>query len=190
MTNPLRILFAIGLIAIFNLVATQRSLWQTGRVPQDPLEPVSGGPELLPLVRIWIDTDAACGATGRVVPDDCFAMLYGPVPVLFRSFESNTRHQGSDHASGDMAAIHCDEFKRHAVRIAQSSKDQKTIRGIVFPEDGLTRRQVVSDLGIGHPTPGKWVRAFSRGRQGARTGCRGVSRANERPCQETRILRV
>ena len=87
MANPLRILFAIGQVAIFNLVATQRSLWQTGRVPQDLLELVSGGPELLPLVRIWIDTDAACGATGRVVPDDCFAMLYGPVPVLFRPFE-------------------------------------------------------------------------------------------------------
>jgi len=61
----------------------------------------------------------------------------------------------------DVAAIHSDEFKRDAVRIAQSSKDQKTIRGIVFPEDGLTRRQVASDLGIGHSTLGKWVRAFS-----------------------------
>ena len=70
---------------------------------------------------------------------------FGPVPVSFRSFESNTRQQGSDHASDDMAAIHSDEFKRDAVRIAQSSKDQKTIRGIVFPEDGLTRRQVASD---------------------------------------------
>ena len=44
-----------------------------------------------------------------------------------------------------MAVIHSDEFKRDAVRIAQSSKDQKAIRGIVFPEDGLTRRQVASD---------------------------------------------
>ena len=51
----------------------------------------------------------------------------------------------------DIAAIHSDEFKRDAVRFAQSSKDQKTIRGIVFPEDGLTRRQVASDLGIRCP---------------------------------------
>ena len=68
-----------------------------------------------------------------------------------------------------MAAIHSDEFKRDPVRIALSSKDQKTIRGIVFPEDGLTRRQVASDLGIGHSTLGKWVRAFFRRIQGACT---------------------
>ncbi len=46
-----------------------------------------------------------------------------------------------------MAAIHSDEFKRDAVRIVQTS--------------GLTRRQVASDLGVGHSTLGKWVRAFS-----------------------------
>ena len=46
-----------------------------------------------------------------------------------------------------MAAIHSDEFKRDAVRIALSS--------------GLTRRQVASDLGIGLSTLGKWVRAVS-----------------------------
>ena len=45
-----------------------------------------------------------------------------------------------------MAAIYSDEFKRDAVRIAQTS--------------GLTRRQVASDLGIGHSTLGKWVRMF------------------------------
>ena len=39
------------------------------------------------------------------------------------------------------------EFKRDAVRIAQSS--------------GLKRRRVASDLGLGHSTLGKWVRAFS-----------------------------
>ena len=66
---------------------------------------------------------------------------------FFRSFESNTRHQGLDHASDDMAAIHSDEFKRDAVRIAQTS--------------GLTRRQVASDLGIGHSTLGKGGRVFS-----------------------------
>ena len=49
--------------------------------------------------------------------------------------------------STDMAAIHSDEFKRDAVRIALTS--------------GLTRRQVASDLGIGLSTLGKWVRAVS-----------------------------
>lgn len=26
--------------------------------------------------RIWVDTDAACGVSGRVDPDDCYALLY------------------------------------------------------------------------------------------------------------------
>jgi transposase-like protein len=46
-----------------------------------------------------------------------------------------------------MAAIHSDEFKRDAVRIALTS--------------GLTRRQGASDLGVGHSTLGKWIRVFS-----------------------------
>ena len=87
-----------------------------------------------------------------------------------------------------MAVIHSDEFKRDAVRIAQSSKDQKTIRGIVFPEDGLTRRQVASDLGIGHSTLGKWVRAFS---EEAKVPAQEAEllRENERLRKENRILR-
>lgn len=46
-----------------------------------------------------------------------------------------------------MAAIHSDNFKRDAVGIAKTGD--------------LTRRQFASDLGIGHSTPGKWVRMFS-----------------------------
>ena len=46
-----------------------------------------------------------------------------------------------------MAAIHSDEFKRDAVRIATTS--------------GLTRRQVASDLGIGFLTLSKWMKAVA-----------------------------
>lgn len=46
-----------------------------------------------------------------------------------------------------MAAIHSDEFKWDAVRIAQTS--------------GLTRRQVASDLGVGFSTLNKWVKTVS-----------------------------
>ncbi len=46
-----------------------------------------------------------------------------------------------------MAAKRREEFKRDAVRIAQTS--------------GLTRRQVASDHGIGHSTLGKWIQVFS-----------------------------
>lgn len=46
-----------------------------------------------------------------------------------------------------MAAIHSDECKRDAVRIALTN--------------GLTRRKVAPDLGFGFSTLGKWVRAVS-----------------------------
>ena len=73
-----------------------------------------------------------------------------------------------------MAAIHSDEFKRDAVRIALTS--------------GLTRRQVASDLGIGLSTLGKWVRAVSEEvkvpAQYAELLCE-----NERLRKENRILR-
>ena len=73
-----------------------------------------------------------------------------------------------------MAAIHSDEFKRDAVRIALTS--------------GLTRRQVASDLGIGHSTLGKWVRVFS---EEAKVPAQDAEllRENERLRKENRILR-
>ena len=61
----------------------------------------------------------------------------------------------------DMATIHSDKFNSDAVRITQISKDQKWVRGIVFPEDGMTRRQVASDLGSGHSTLRAWIGVFS-----------------------------
>jgi len=74
----------------------------------------------------------------------------------------------------DMAAIHSDEFKRDAVRIALTS--------------GLTRRQVASDLGIGLSTLGKWVRAVSEEAKVPAQDAELV-RENERLRQENRILR-
>ena len=73
-----------------------------------------------------------------------------------------------------MAAIHSDAFKRDAVRIAQTS--------------GLTRRQVASDLGIGHSTLGKWVRVFSEEAKVPAQDA-GLLRENERLRKENRILR-
>ncbi len=73
-----------------------------------------------------------------------------------------------------MAAIPRDEFKRDTVRIALTS--------------GLTRRQVASDLGVGHSTLGKWVRMFSEESkvpaQDAELLCK-----NERLRKGNRILR-
>ena len=37
---------------------------------------IPGGPEVALPGRVWIDTDAACGATDRTDPDDCLAILW------------------------------------------------------------------------------------------------------------------
>ena len=73
-----------------------------------------------------------------------------------------------------MAAIHSDEFKRDAVRIALTS--------------GLTRRQVASDLGVGLSTLGNWVRAVS---EEAKVPAQDAEllRENERLRKENRILK-
>ena len=73
-----------------------------------------------------------------------------------------------------MAAIHSDEFKRDTVRIALTS--------------GLTRRQVASDLGIGHSTFGKWVRMFSEKSKVPAQDAE-LLRENERLRKENRMLR-
>ena len=60
-----------------------------------------------------------------------------------------------------MGTVRTDEFRKDAVRIALSSKDQDLIRGIKLPEDGLTRRQLADDLGVGMSTLNKWITAHS-----------------------------
>ncbi len=73
-----------------------------------------------------------------------------------------------------MTAIHSDEFKRDAVRIALTS--------------GLTRRQVASVLGIGLSTLGKWIRAISDEAKAPERDA-DLLRENERLGKENRILR-
>ena len=73
-----------------------------------------------------------------------------------------------------MAAIHSDEFKRDAVRIATTS--------------GLTRRQVASDLGIGFSTLSKWVKAVAD-ETGPPDPDQSLLRENERLRRENRILK-
>ena len=82
-----------------------------------------------------------------------------------------------------------DEFRKDTVRIALSSKDQKMILGIIFPEDGLSRRQVAEDLGVGLSTLNKWVNAH-RDTDVVSAEDRELARENERLRREIRILKV
>ena len=58
-----------------------------------------------------------------------------------------------------MGTVRTNEFRKDAVWIVLSSKDQKMIRGIIFPEDGLSRKQIAADLGVGMSTLNNWVTA-------------------------------
>ena len=58
-----------------------------------------------------------------------------------------------------MGTVRTDEFRKDAVRIALNSKDQKMIRGIIFPENGRPRKQIADDLGVGMSTLNKWITA-------------------------------
>lgn len=71
---------ALGLTVVMGclamlVLALPVQTWRTGRAPVEPLAFTISGPQIEPAERIWIDTDAACGAGPRVDPDDCFAIV-------------------------------------------------------------------------------------------------------------------
>jgi transposase len=72
-----------------------------------------------------------------------------------------------------MGRIHTEEFKREAVRIALTS--------------GLKRRQVASDLGVGHSTLSKWIQ-FARPADLPPAADIDLAKENERLRKENRLL--
>ena len=76
MVRLIFILLAVVIATACALFLMQGGLWLTGRVASPPLALVDGGPPVAPVSRIWIDTDAACGAAPRSDPDDCYAIAW------------------------------------------------------------------------------------------------------------------
>ncbi len=76
MTIARRISVAILLIVFVAFLSERAGHWQTGRDDLAPLALVRGDPAVAATGRIWIDTDAACGAALRTDPDDCLAILW------------------------------------------------------------------------------------------------------------------
>lgn len=100
MPKTVVILIAFIVAAIAVVVVMQSRLWQTGRTLQPPFELVSGGPDVPILGRIWIDTDAACGAADRTDPDDCFAILW----LVLRDVDIVGVSTSFGNASGEVVA--------------------------------------------------------------------------------------
>ncbi len=62
------------------------------------------------------------------------------------------------------------------------------IRGIIFPEDGLLRKQIADDLGVGMSTLNKWITAH-RDTDVVSHEDRDLALENERLLRENRILK-
>ena len=72
-----RIAVGAGLLVLLALLTFAFPIreWRTGELAAPPLPVVDGGPHVAIPPRVWIDTDAACGAGRTTDPDDCFAIV-------------------------------------------------------------------------------------------------------------------
>jgi inosine-uridine nucleoside N-ribohydrolase len=67
-------IFIIIAISVF-LLTLPIEAWRRGEPSTAPLAVDPGRPFSMPPMRVWIDTDAACGHTSRSDPDDCLGIL-------------------------------------------------------------------------------------------------------------------
>ncbi len=66
----------LGLAVVIAVVlALPVADWRSGRGDIEPLTLAPAGAHAVTGRRIWIDTDAACGASRTTDPDDCLALL-------------------------------------------------------------------------------------------------------------------
>lgn len=69
------ILILLGMVIIVISLMLPVKVWRTGELPTEPLQLHPAKPFAISPLRVWIDTDAACGQDRRTDPDDCFAIL-------------------------------------------------------------------------------------------------------------------
>lgn len=128
----IRILFGAILVAGLIMIATQWRIWQTGRLLRAPLDLVSVWSVQPPLRRIWIDTDAACGAADRADPDDCFAFQW----LVLQGIDIAGVSSSFGNASGDVVT------ERFAALSAKMMQDGLPVppffRGYGEPRDPWT----------------------------------------------------
>ncbi len=68
-------LVIVAMTVLLISLAIPIKIWRTGELSTEPILVRRADPFTVPPVRVWIDTDAACGQGHRTDPDDCFAIL-------------------------------------------------------------------------------------------------------------------
>ncbi len=68
-------LVIVAMTVLLISLAIPIKIWRTGELPTEPILVRRADLFTVPPVRVWIDTDAACGQGHRTDPDDCFAIL-------------------------------------------------------------------------------------------------------------------
>lgn len=128
MINARRIVFGLLLVVIVAFVVGRIGQWQTGRDDLAQLALVPGEPLVELPGRIWIDTDAACGAATRTDPDDCLAILW----LVSRGVDIVGVSTSFGNATGDVVA------DRTAALVAQMERDDLAVP-LVFQGFGAPR---------------------------------------------------
>lgn len=95
----LPILLTLFFFAAFLFVVVNSGFWTTGRRSVPHLALVPGSAAAVP-GRLWIDTDAACGAAPRTDPDDCLAIVW----LMLRGADVVGISTSFGNATGDMVA--------------------------------------------------------------------------------------
>lgn len=68
-------LVIVAMTVLLISLAIPIKIWRTGELSTEPILVRRADLFTVPPVRVWIDTDAACGQGHRTDPDDCFAIL-------------------------------------------------------------------------------------------------------------------
>lgn len=76
--NTLWVVGAMVIVVMAVLVislALPVKVWRTGQLTTEPIPVRQAQPVTAPPIKVWIDTDAACGEGSHTDPDDCLAIL-------------------------------------------------------------------------------------------------------------------
>lgn len=69
------ILMFLGIVSLVISLMVPIKVWRTGELPAAQIQLHPAKPFATSPIRVWIDTDAACGQSQHTDPDDCLAIL-------------------------------------------------------------------------------------------------------------------